>query len=111
MKDSIGKFLIIAIVFLLTMLIMLTGCEKEEFTQDPECCTSSRIKPNVSPIQQTCCDWDAVNFDPEWNEKYFMRKNLLPDIYRHFDEYGVEYFKDLNIWHIPQLNARRTNNA
>ena len=67
MKDSIGKFLIIAIVFLLTMLIMLTGCEREEFTQDPECCTSSRIKPNVSPIQQTCCDWDAVNFDPEWN--------------------------------------------
>ena len=23
----------------------------------------------------------------------------------------VEYFKDLNIWHIPQLNARRINNA
>ena len=49
---------------------------------------------------------DIPNFDPEWNEKYFMRKNLLPDIYRHFDEYGVEYFKDLNIWHIPQLRAR-----
>ena len=81
MKDSIGKFLIIAIVFLLTMLIMLTGCEKEEFTQDPECCTSSRIKPNVSPIQQTCCDWDAVNFDPEWNghnvnQLYFTGSDL-----------------------------------
>ena len=49
---------------------------------------------------------DIPNFDPEWNEKYFMRKNLLPDIYRHFDEYGVEYFKDLNIWHIPQLRVR-----
>ena len=46
------------------------------------------------------------NFDPEWNEKYFMRKNLLPDIYRHFDEYGVEYFKDLHVWHIPQLRDR-----
>ena len=81
MKDSIGKFLIIAIVFLLTMLIMLTGCEKEEFTQEPECCTSSRIKPNVSPIQQTCCDWDAVNFDPEWNghnvnQLYFTGSDL-----------------------------------
>jgi len=84
MKDSIGKFLIIAIVFLLTMLIMLTGCEKEEFTQDPECCTSSRIKPNVSPIQQTCCDWDAVNFDPEWNghnvnQLYFTGSDLCDD--------------------------------
>ena len=46
------------------------------------------------------------NFDPEWNEKYFMRKNLLPDIFRHFDEYGVEYFKDLNVWHIPQLREK-----
>ena len=84
MKDSIGKFLIIAIMFLLTMLIMLTGCEKEEFTQDPECCTSSRIKPNVSPIQQTCCDWDAVNFDPEWNghnvnQLYFTGSDLCDD--------------------------------
>ena len=84
MKDSIGKFLIIAIVFLLTMLIMLTGCEKEEFTQEPECCTSSRIKPNVSPIQQTCCDWDAVNFDPEWNghnvnQLYFTGSDLCDD--------------------------------
>ena len=84
MKDSIGKFLIIAIVFLLTMLIMLTGCEKEEYTQDPECCTSSRIKPNVSPIQQTCCDWDAVNFDPEWNghnvnQLYFTGSDLCDD--------------------------------
>ena len=49
---------------------------------------------------------DIPNFDPDWNEKYFMRKNLLPDIYRHFDEYGVEYFKDLNVWHIPQLRDR-----
>ena len=42
----------------------------------------------------------------KWKRKYFMRKNLLPDIYRHFDEYGVEYFKDLNVWHIPQLKER-----
>lgn len=52
---------------------------------------------------------DIPNFDPDWNEKYFMRKNLLPDIYRHFDEYGVEYFKDLNIWNIPQLRKRLEN--
>ena len=43
------------------------------------------------------------NFDPLWNEKYFLKNNLLSDIYRHFDNYGVEYFKGLNIWHIPQL--------
>ena len=49
------------------------------------------------------------NFDPDWDEKYFMRKNLLPDIYKHFDEYGVEYFKDLNIWDIPQLNNYLNN--
>ena len=46
------------------------------------------------------------NFDPEWKEENFLRKNLLPDIYRHFDEYGVEYFRGLNIWQIPQLNER-----
>ena len=43
------------------------------------------------------------NFDPDWNEKYFMKKNLLPDIYKHFDDYGVEYFEPLDIWHVPQL--------
>lgn len=49
------------------------------------------------------------NFDPEWNEKYFLRKDLLPEIYQHFDNYGVEYFKDLNIWHIPQLRQKLGN--
>lgn len=49
------------------------------------------------------------NFDPEWREENFLRKNLLPDIYRHFDEYGVEYFKGLNIWQIPQLRERCIN--
>ena len=28
------------------------------------------------------------------------------DFWEHFDEYGVEYFKDLNVWHIPQLRDR-----
>ena len=46
------------------------------------------------------------NFDPEWNEENFLRKNLLPDIYIHFDEYGVEYFRGLNICQIPQLSER-----
>jgi glycosyltransferase involved in cell wall biosynthesis len=52
---------------------------------------------------------DIPNFDPEWKEENFLRKNLLPDIYRHFDEYGVEYFKGLNIWQIPQLRERYIN--
>mgnify|MGYP003138028859 CR=1 FL=1 len=46
---------------------------------------------------------DIPNFDPEWNEKYFMKKDLLTDIYKHFDEYGAEYFEQLDIWHVPQL--------
>ena len=49
---------------------------------------------------------DIPNFDPTWDEKYFLRKNLLPDIYRHFDTYGVGYFEGLNIWQIPQLRNR-----
>ena len=49
---------------------------------------------------------DIPNFDPTWDEKYFLRKNLLPDIYRHFDTYGVGYFGGLNIWQIPQLRNR-----
>jgi len=52
-------------------------------------------------------DPPVPNFDPEWKEENFLRKNLLPDIYRHFDEYGVEYFEGLNIWQIPQLSERR----
>ena len=50
---------------------------------------------------------DVPSFDPHWNEKYFLRKDLLSGIYKYFDDYGVEYFKDLDIWHIPQLKARK----
>ena len=31
------------------------------------------------------------------------KKDLLTDIYKHFDEYGAEYFEQLDIWHVPQL--------
>jgi len=46
---------------------------------------------------------DVPNFDSEWNEKYFLRADLLPGIYKYFEDYGVEYFEPLDIWHIPQL--------
>jgi len=46
---------------------------------------------------------DVPNFDPNWDEKYFLRADLLPGIYNYFDDYGVEFFEDLHIWHIPQL--------
>ena len=46
------------------------------------------------------------NFDPEWNEDKFLRKDLLPGIMKYFDDYGTDYFKGLDIWHIPQLKAR-----
>ena len=88
MKGSIEKFLIIAIAFLLTMLIMLTGCEKEEFIDESECCTEcctpARVKPNVSTIEQVCCDWDAANFQFEFqghnvNQLYFTNSSLCND--------------------------------
>ena len=36
----------------------------------------------------------------------FLRADLLPGIYKYFEDYGVEYFKDLDIWHIPQLRDK-----
>ena len=45
----------------------------------------------------------TVGYDPEWSEESFARKDLLPGILKYFDDYGVEYFKGLDIWHIPQL--------
>ena len=45
----------------------------------------------------------AKNFDSEWNDVSFVRKDLLPDILQYFDDYGVEYFEPLDIWHVPQL--------
>jgi len=46
------------------------------------------------------------NFDSEWNEDKFLRKDLLPGIMKYFDDYGADYFKGLDIWHIPQLKDR-----
>ena len=46
------------------------------------------------------------NFDSEWNEDKFLRKDLLPGIMKYFDDYGADYFRGLDIWHIPQLKAR-----
>jgi len=45
----------------------------------------------------------TVGYDPEWGEESFARKDLLPGIMKYFDDYGVDYFKGLDIWHIPQL--------
>ena len=49
----------------------------------------------------------TVGFDPEWGLESFARKDLLPGIMKYFDDYGVEYFKDLDIWHVPQLRERK----
>ena len=43
------------------------------------------------------------NFDPEWKDSSFVRADLLPGIYEYFEDYGVEFFENLNIWHVPQL--------
>ena len=42
-------------------------------------------------------------FDPEWKDSSFVRADLLPGIYKYFEDYGVEFFENLNIWHVPQL--------
>ena len=47
----------------LFLFIILIGCEKELL------------------LEQICCDWDAVNFDPEWNghnvnQLYFTGSDL-----------------------------------
>lgn len=48
----------------------------------------------------------VVNFDPDWKEENFVRGDLLPGIMKYFDEYGVKFFRGLDIWHIPQLKER-----
>lgn len=54
-------------ILMIVSQFMFTSCEKEEIVEEPECCTSERIKPNVSVVEQVCCDWDASNFDPDFN--------------------------------------------
>jgi hypothetical protein len=50
MKKTSGYLgYIIVLLFWLIILSVLTSCEKELL------------------IEQVCCDWDAVNFDPEYN--------------------------------------------
>ena len=48
----------------------------------------------------------VVNFDPDWKDENFVRGDLLPGIMKYFDEYGVKFFRGLDIWHIPQLKER-----
>ena len=67
------------IIWLLIVFAFIS-CEKDEFIEE----LPSRSKPDVSIIQQTCCDWDAVNFDPEWNghnvnQLYFTGSDLCND--------------------------------
>ena len=66
---------------LLLIPFAFVSCEKELFIEEE---LPSRLKPDVSIIEQTCCDWDAVNFDPEWNghnvnQLYFTGSNLCND--------------------------------
>ena len=46
---------------------------------------------------------NVINFDPDWNESSFVRKDLLSGIIKYFEDYGLEFFESLDIWHIPQL--------
>ena len=64
-------------IWLLTVFAFIS-CEKEEFIEEE---LPSRLKPEVSIIEQTCCDWDAANFNPEWNghnvtQLYFTGSDL-----------------------------------
>tara|TARA_B100001094_G_C17406224_1_gene427987 strand:+ start:149 stop:418 length:270 start_codon:yes stop_codon:yes gene_type:complete len=76
LKRKIASIIVIAFwVIVLTLLTVLTGCEKQEFIDIPE-----RSKPDVSMINTFCCDWDAVNFEPYVNgvcvtEAYFRNSS------------------------------------
>jgi len=64
MKKTLGY--IIVVLFWLVVLSILTSCEKELF------------------IEQVCCDWDAVNFNPNYNghnvnQLYFTGSDLCND--------------------------------
>ena len=65
---------------LLLIPFAFISCEKEEFIEE----LPSRLKPNVSMVEQTCCDWDAINFNHEWNghnvnQLYFTGSDLCND--------------------------------
>jgi|TARA_Y100000356_G_C11192148_1_gene252771 hypothetical protein len=47
MKKKLGY--IFVVIFWLITLSLLTSCEKDMM------------------FEQVCCDWDAVNYDPEYN--------------------------------------------
>ena len=74
------------IVFWFIIVMVLSSCEKEEFTTEldkpnkPEVSWKS-VKPDISIIEQTCCDWDAANFQFEFqghnvNQLYFTNSPL-----------------------------------
>ena len=61
MKKLLGY--IFVVLFWITVLLTLTSCEKELM------------------IEQVCCDWNAVNFDPDYNvhnvnQLYFTGSDL-----------------------------------
>ena len=49
-------------IWLLTAFAFVS-CEKEEFIEEE---LPSRLKPDVSMVEQTCCDWDSTNFQFEF---------------------------------------------
>ena len=61
MKEKLGY--IFVVIFWLVALSLLTSCEKDMM------------------FEQVCCDWDAVNFDPDYNghnvnQLYFTGSDL-----------------------------------
>ncbi len=61
MKKLLGY--IFVVLFWITVLLTLTSCEKELM------------------FEQVCCDWNAVNFDPDYNghnvnQLYFTGSDL-----------------------------------
>jgi glycosyltransferase involved in cell wall biosynthesis len=74
--------------------------------------TITMMDTNVG-LQKIPDDWiknipipNLPNYDQNWDEKYFARKDLLPSIFEMFDKYGIKEFEKLQIWHIPQLRDK-----
>ena len=87
-----------------------------ELIQEPNNSQGINIKYSITLLEQNVGleempkSWyDGIvlpkveNFDPEWKDSSFVRADLLPGIYKYFEDYGVEFFENLNIWHVPQL--------
>lgn len=45
----------------------------------------------------------APSVDDEWPDESITRKDLIPSIFKQFDDNGIEMYEKLNVWHVKPL--------